>query len=331
MNLKSLLSLTVQYRGRRFPTPFTIIIAIYAGIAFWTFWFMLDGRTSTVVQRFGAHVRTVGPGGLHGKLPWPFETATNVGTTDVYQMEVGFRTEGDPKNKKYKEIKEEAEMFTADMNLVQIDFTNQYQASDAAAWIFHVEHPETVLRAFAESSVRNVVGGSSFDDVVTSGRGAVSAGIGKYMQEMVDKVGLGARLGQVNLQDAHPPQEVITAFNDVNNAREDKEKLIQQGEGYYNGKIPAARATANKKIEDATGYKNRRVAEAKGEADRFLAVLDKYVQAPEITVQRMRFETLNEILPGTDQVIDLSGGNSSLLKFFDVNRVNPQSAAKAKE
>lgn len=337
MNLKSLVSLTIPFRGRKYPTPFAIVLVAYISIAFWSSWFVLGNNQSGVVQLFGAHVRTVGPGGIHGKFPWPLETLTEVGTTNLYQMEIGFRTEGDPKNKKYVENVAEAEMFSGDMNLVQIDFTNQYQTSDAPSWLFHVNHPEVVLRALAESSIRNVVGGNSFDDVVTSGRGIVSAEVTKTMQVLVDKIGMGAHIGQINLQDAHPPKEVMAAFRDVNGAREDKEKLIQQGLGYYNGNIPKARATANQKIENANGYKNRRIAEAKGDADRFSAVLDKYNQAPEITKQRMRFEALNAILPGKDQLVDLGGNGNNLLKFFDVNRQPPQAphqpkeAAKAKE
>jgi modulator of FtsH protease HflK len=327
--LRKLTALTVTTGGGRFPTPFLTVAALLVFNLAWSTWFVLGNDQSGVIQLLGKHVRTEGPGGIHGKLPFPFETLTTVGTTKVHQMEVGFRTEGDPKDKKYKELIEEAEMFTSDMNLVQIDFTVQYQSSDAAAWTFHVEDPQAVLRQFAESSVRNMVGGSTFDDAVTSGRGAVSAGTAATMQALVDKLGLGAHIGQINLQDAHPPQQVMAAFRDVNGAREDKEKLIQQGFGYYNANIPNARASAKKKIEDATGYKNKRIAEATGEANRFLEVLDKYSQAPEITAQRMRFEALNAILPGKDQVIDLAGKESALLKLFDVGRST--TAAKEKQ
>lgn len=319
MNVRSLMSLTASLDERKYPTPFAFILVVLAWVLVWSTWLVPNNNESVVIQRFGHNVRTVGPGGLHFKFPWPMETATEVRTTDLNQMEVGFRTEGNPADKKYQEIPAEAEMFTSDMNLVQIDFTTQYQKTDAASWLFNVHEPETVLRALAESSIRNVAGGKPFDDVVTSGRGIVSSDTAKSIQDLSDKMGMGVHIGQVNLQDAHPPKEVMGAFRDVNNAREDKEKLIQEGLGYYNGNLPKARATANKKIEAATGYKNRRVAEAKGEADRFLSVLEKYHQAPEITAQRMRFETLNAVLPGTDQTIDLGGKDGSLFKFFDVN------------
>lgn len=320
MKISSAVALRASCGEKEYVTPFAVILILIACVTVWSTWLVPDNNESVVVQRFGKHVRTVGPGGLHFKLPWPAETATSVGTTALNQMEVGFRTEGDPSEKKYKEIREEAEMFTADMNLVLIDFTTQYQKTDAASWLFNVHDPQAALRAIAESSVRNVVGGKPFDEVVTSGRGIVSSDTAKLIQDLSTKIGMGIHTGQVNLQDSHPPKEVMAAFQDVNNAREDREKLIQQGLGYYNGNIPKARADANKKIEAAIGYKNRRIAEAKGEADRFLSVLEKYNLAPEITAQRMRFETLNSVLPGTDQTIDLGGKDSGMFKFYDVTR-----------
>lgn len=322
MKIRSLGSLLVPYGddGVKIPTPFLVIFALIILTVLWSTWLVPDNNQSVVIQQFGKNVRTVGPGGLHFKAPWPIETATIVGTTALHQMEVGFRTEGDPAEKKYVENQQEAEMFTSDMNLVQIDFTTQYQLADASAWLFNVNEPETVLRALAESSIRNVVGGQKFDDVVTTGRGIVASDAAGSIQDLASKIGMGIRMGQVNLQDAHPPLEVMAAFRDVNNAREEREQLVQQGQGYYNANIPVARATANQKIEKAIGYKNRRIAEATGEANRFLSVLEKYHLAPEITAQRMRFEALNAVLPGSDQVVDLGGKDSSLFKFFDVNR-----------
>lgn len=324
MNIRSLVALTASFEGKKFPTPFAVFLAFVVLVVLWSTWLVPNNNESVVIQRFGKHVRTVGPGGLHFKAPWPTETATTIRTTDLNQMEVGFRTVGDPADKKYEEIPDEAEMFTSDLNLAQIDFTAQYQKADAAAWLFHVYEPENMLRAFAESSIRNVSGGKEFDDVVTSGRGLVATDTAKLMQDLVDKVDMGVHIGQVNLQDAHPPKEVMQAYQDVSNARNDKDKDIQRGLGYYNQSIPKARADAKIKVEAAIGYKNQRIAEAKGEADRFLSILAKYRQAPEITAQRMRFETLNAILPGKDQTIDLGGKDSSLFKFFDVTRQQPK-------
>jgi membrane protease subunit HflK len=260
------------------PTPLGIaafvLLVVTAWSVLWTTWYKVDQNENAVVQFLGKYVRTE-TNGLHGKMPWPFEKVTKVSVTDIYQMEVGFRTL-DSSKREYKDLPEEAEMLTADMNIAYVDWVVQFKTSDAKKFLFNVKEPVTVLRYISQSAMRNVVGGKLFDDIATSGRQLVQEGGEKMTQELLDQSEMGLVIAGVQLQDAHPPEAVRSAFKDVTNALEDKGKLVQQAEGYRNKFIPEARGHAKGIIEKATGYRNERIARAEGDADRFLALLAKY-------------------------------------------------------
>lgn len=310
-----------------------ILGGILAFWCVWTMFFFVSRNENSVIQRFGKHVRTVGPG-LQFKLPWPIESATEVAVTDVRRMEIGFRTvdgkrilnidgkdvpEADVENNdQFRGVPREDEMLTGDMNIVILDFVVQYSVSDAAKWLFRVRDPEQAVNFLAQGAMRLVAGGHSFDDVATTGRSAAQAEAERLLQELCDKLDFGAKIVAVQLQDAHPPKDVMPAFQDVTNAREDKAKRINEAQSYRNEKLPQARGTAAQYQREADGYKEQRVNFAKGDADRFNAVYERYRQAPQITLERLRLETIEQVLPGKDQLIDRSSGG--VLKLFDTQK-----------
>lgn len=290
----------------------TVIVFI---LCLWTSWYITPSQDNTVIQRFGAYVRTEEPG-PHGKFPWPIETATNVSVSKVHRIEIGFRTNNDGT---FDHVKAEDEMLTGDENIAHIDLVVQYRPADARKWLFNTVDPENALRLLSQSATRLVVSGSTFDEIATTGRSERQQSIKQLIQELANRpeIELGTVVDTVQIQDVHPPEPVMAAFKDVTNAKENQQQYIREAEGYRNEQIPMARGQAKTITEGALGYKTERTNLAKGDVQRFLEVLAKYEQAPELVRQRMRFEAIEASLAGKSQLIDRSSGN--LLKFFDTN------------
>lgn len=297
------------------PNVYKILLALILSWSLWTSWFIVDKDENSVVQRFGKYVRTVEPGPRF-KLPWPIEKATEVSVMSIYRIEVGFRTKSIGPPAEYEDMPEESTMLTGDMNIVDLDFIIQYKKSNAAKWLFKVKDPEEAINLLGQSAIRAVVGGKLFDEIATTGRFRAQEECEIILQELCDKFGIDVKIIAIQLQDIHPPNEVKTAFNDVTNAKEDKERLIQDANGYKNQKLPLARGQAKELVEQSLGYSSQRINGAKGNAARFTSILKKYQEAPEITLERLRLEAAEQIMPKKNQIIDLSG--SGLLKFFDI-------------
>ncbi len=310
-----------------------IALGLIGAWCVWTMFFFVARNENSVVTRFGKFVRTVGPG-LQFKLPWPIESADEVAVTDVRRMEIGFRTVdgkrmlsvngedvaiADFESKdEYRGVPREDEMLTGDMNIVILDFVVQYSISDAAKWLFRVRDPEQAINFLAQGAMRMVVGGENFDDVATSGRGAVQAEAQKLLQELCNKLDFGANIVAVQLQDTHPPKQVMAAFQDVTNAKEDKAKKINEAQSYRNEKLPQARGHAEQILKESAGYREQRINFATGDASRFMQVYAQYRQSPQITLERLRLEAIERILPGKDQLIDR--GSGGVFKFFDTQK-----------
>ena len=295
-------------------TTFRVLGALAVVWSLWTCWFIVGNAENSVIQRFGRHVRTEEPG-LRFKLPWPIESATEVNVQEVRRIEIGFRTTKVGPPAEYQDVPEEQEMLTGDTNIAELDFIVQYRKSDAAKWLFSVENPEEAISLVAQSAMRMVIGGSTFDDVATTGRAPIQEQTEKITQELANQLGLGATIIAVQLQDAHPPEKVMAAFKDVSSAKEDKDRLTREAEGYRDKQIPEARGTAKKVIEESLAYKEQRIRAARGDADRFLQVLAKYQQSPTITLERLRLEAIEQTLTGKGQLVDLSGGE--MLKYYN--------------
>lgn len=260
-----------------------------------------------VVQTFGKYSRA-GQSGLNYHFPYPIETVKTPKVTEVKRIEIGFRSVG--KNQ-YKTVELESLMLTGDENIVDAEMIVQYKIKDPRAYSFNFIQPELTVREASEASLRTVVGRHNIDEALTSGKFMIQEETKELVQSILDRYNTGILVVAVQLQDVSPPQQVIAAFKDVASAKEDKNKMINQAEGYRNDLIPKARGEAQSMIREAEGYKKARIARAEGDVAKFSAVLKEYRKAKGVTETRMYLETMEEILPKIEKIIipDAKSGN----------------------
>lgn len=260
-----------------------------------------------VVQTFGKYSRA-GQSGLNYHFPYPIETVKTPKVTEVKRIEIGFRSVG--KNQ-YQTVERESLMLTGDENIVDAEMIVQYKIKDPEAYLFNFIKPELTVREASEASLRTVVGRHNIDEALTSGKFMIQEETKELVQSILDKYKTGIIVVAVQLQDVSPPQQVIAAFKDVASAKEDKNKMVNQAEGYRNDLIPKARGEAQSMIREAEGYKKARLARAEGDVAKFSAVLKEYRKAKGVTETRMYLETMEEILPKIQKIIipDAKSGN----------------------
>ncbi len=260
-----------------------------------------------VVQTFGKYSRAA-QSGLNYHFPYPIETVKTPKVTEVKRIEIGFRSVG--KNQ-YQTVERESLMLTGDENIVDAEMIVQYKIKDPEAYLFNFIKPELTVREASEASLRTVVGRHNIDEALTSGKFMIQEETKELVQSILDKYKTGIIVVAVQLQDVSPPQQVIAAFKDVASAKEDKNKMVNQAEGYRNDIIPKARGEAQAMIREAEGYRNARIARAEGDVAKFSAVLKEYRKAKGVTETRMYLETLEEILPKIQKIIipDAKSGN----------------------
>jgi membrane protease subunit HflK len=260
-----------------------------------------------VVQTFGKYSRA-GQSGLNYHFPYPIETVKTPKVTEVKRIEIGFRSVG--KNQ-YQTVERESLMLTGDENIVDAEMIVQYKIKDPEAYLFNFIEPELTVREASEASLRTVVGRHNIDEALTSGKFMIQEETKELVQSILDKYKTGIIVVAVQLQDVSPPQQVIAAFKDVASAKEDKNKMVNQAEGYRNDLIPKARGEAQSMIREAEGYKEARIARAEGDVAKFSAVLKEYRKAKGVTETRMYLETMEEILPKIEKIIipDAKSGN----------------------
>ncbi|MDP6201085.1 MAG: FtsH protease activity modulator HflK [Candidatus Marinimicrobia bacterium] len=260
-----------------------------------------------VVQTFGKYSRAA-QSGLNYHFPYPIETVKTPKVTEVKRIEIGFRSVG--KNQ-YQTVERESLMLTGDENIVDAEMIVQYKIKDPEAYSFNFIQPELTVREASEASLRTVVGRHNIDEALTSGKFMIQEETKALVQSILDKYKTGIIVVAVQLQDVSPPQQVIAAFKDVASAKEDKNKMINQAEGYRNDLIPKARGEAQSMIREAEGYKKARIARAEGDVAKFSAVLKEYRKAKGVTETRMYLETIEEILPNKEKIIvpDAKSGN----------------------
>lgn len=301
---------------------------IAAGIAgalilifLWSTWFTVQPEETGIVQRFGAVDRTVGPG-LHFKFPDGIERVRMVPTARVLKEEFGFgtiaaeaggRTQYAPDKKAFKDV---SLMLTGDLNVIDVQWIVQYRIEDPVRYLFSVRESPQTIRDIAESVMRRVVGNRLGSDVLTIGRVAVSTEVKEEMQKILSDYETGVRLVTVELQDVTPPDPVKPAFNEVNEARQDRERTINQAQEQANREIPKARGEATRTITEAEGYAVERVNRANGEATRFRAILADYQRAPEVTRRRLYLEAIGSILPEAKALYIVDSEQKALLPWL---------------
>jgi len=267
-----------------------------------------------IVQTFGKYTR-VSQSGLNYHLPYPIETAKTPKVTEVKRVEIGFRTLG---NNQFRTIEKESLMLTGDENIVDAELIVQYKIKDAVSYLFNFVRPELTVRESAEASLRTVVGRHKIDEALTSGKFMIQEETKELLQSILDKYETGILVVAVQLQDVSPPKQVVAAFKDVASAKEDKNRMINQAEGYRNDVIPKARGEAQAMIREAEGFREARVKRAEGDVAKFKSMLTEYKKAKDVTRKRMYLETMEEILPNINKYI-VPSGDGNLLNLLNLN------------
>ena len=267
-----------------------------------------------VVQRFGKYDRIV-QSGLNYHMPFPIETVKTPKVTEVKRIEVGFRTVG--KNQ-YRTVERESLMLTGDENIVDAELIVQYKIKEPINYLFNFIGPELTLREASEASLRTVVGRHNIDEALTSGKLMIQEETKELLQLILDKYGTGVQVVAVQLQDVSPPKQVIDAFKDVASAKEDKNRMINEAEGYRNDVIPKARGEAQAMIREAEGFRESRIKRAEGDVAKFKAILKEYSKAKDVTRERLYLEAMEGILPGLEKYIVPNGEDGNLLNLLNL-------------
>jgi modulator of FtsH protease HflK len=311
--------------GSRFGIGLIVIVAV----ALWLlsgFYIVQQGERG-VVLRFGKQTE-ITDAGPHWHLPYPIEHVEKVNVAVVWQFGIGFR--GNPNTGgRIKEPKESL-MLTGDENIVDVGFNVQYRIGSAEKYLFNVNNPEATIRQATESAVREVVGRNSMDFILTQGRPKIESDVHTLLQAILDRYDAGILISSVNMLPAQPPDEVRAAFDDVNKAREDKERQKNEAEAYANDIVPRARGKAARLVQEAEGYKAVTVARAEGDAHRFSQVAAEYVKAPKVTRERLYIDTMQEVLANTTKVLtDQKAGNN--LIYLPLDKLLSSSIGAEKE
>jgi membrane protease subunit HflK len=288
-----------------FPRPhvpwnqaWKVIVAIVVVLFIWTAWFTVEPEEAGIVLRFGKFVRQ-SPSGLHMKLPYPIESVIKVPIERQLKEEFGFRTVDAGVRTEYskEDLSEESIMLTGDLNVAVVEWTAQYRVHTPYNFLFKVRNVRTTFRDMNETVMREVVGDRSVNEVLTVGRQEISAEVERRLQHLCDQYENGIKVEQIVLQDVNPPDPVKPSFNEVNQAQQEREKMINQARAEYNSVIPKAKGEALQTIETAEGYATDRVNRAKGDAELFNSLYTAYRAAPDVTRRRMYLETMAAIYP----------------------------------
>jgi len=277
-----------------------------------------EGRA--VIRRFGEVVSIQDPG-LHFKLPLGIDIATFVPTERVLKEEFGFRTVDAEKRTEYAkraDMTEESLMLTGDLNVIDVEWVVQYRITDPVKFLFKVRDPVDAIRDVSEAVMRRIVGNRLGSEVLTVGRVEIADDCRVDMQNVLKGYDLGVSIERIELQDVTPPNSVKPAFNEVNEARQEKEKLVNEAEKQRNQIIPKARGEADQTIAEAEAYRAERVNQARGEANRFTSLLSAYKEAPDLTQKRLYLEMIDRVLPGIGQLYVLEESVNSPLPLLNL-------------
>lgn len=278
-----------------------IVIWVASGI------YIIDPAERGVELRFGRYTVTTLPG-PHWHWPYPIETREVVNVDQIGRAEIGASAAAAAGSL----------ILTKDENIVDIKLAVQYKIKDAPAYLFNVSDPDATLTQVTESAVREIVGKTKMDLIITEGRKEIEPQLEKLIQETLDSYGTGLQLTSVNMQAANAPVEVRDAFLDVNRSREDEQRVINEAQTYANGIVPVARGAAARQQQEAEAYKAKVIAQAEGEASRFTQVLAEYSKAPGVTRERLYLDAIESVLSNVGKVmVDVKGGNNLLYLPLD--------------
>jgi len=297
---------------------FLLVVVMAAIVAFYAFTFRVNPDELGVVMRFGKVSRQEPPG-LHFRMPYPVDEVRLPKVTRQNIIEIGMRSGGAARS--VRAVLEESLMLTGDENIVDINFVVFWRIKDAQKYLFNIQNPEITVKEVAESAMRDVVGQSNIQPLLTGARQKTEQAVQKLMQDVLDHYGAGITVDQVQLQKVDPPTQVIDAFRDVQAARADQERLQNEAGSYASRVVPEARGDAERILQGARAYKEQTVAEAIGQTARFLKVYDEYKKAPEVTRKRMYLETMERVLGGTDKIILDSRSGQDVVPFLSLDQL----------
>ena len=303
-----------------------VVIVIVLCFTAYTSVFTVDPEEKAVVLKFGKEDRIVGQG-LHFKLPFFMEQEYKVPVQRQLKLEFGFRTAGNETRQQYAQTQysggnyaAESLMLTGDLNVASIEWVTQYKIADPVKYLFKVRNVDQTFRDMNEAVMREIIGDRTINEVLTIGRGEIQNLAMEKLSALCKEYTLGIVVSQVILQDVSPPEPVKPAFNEVNQAEQEKETTIQNALAEYNREIPKAEGTALRTVEAAEGYAVKRVNEAKGAVSRFTQVYEEYQKAPGITRQRIYLETMAEIYQAVDRKIIIDEDVNGVLPLLNLNQ-----------
>jgi membrane protease subunit HflK len=301
-------------------------IIMYGVIGIFALWILFSSVYTVeadevgVIQRFGKYTKTTDPG-LNFKLPWGIERVTKVKVQRVFKEEFGFRTVSAGVRTEYSsaDFSSESLMLTGDLNAALVEWIVQYRIKDPVAYLFKVRNVEKTIRYVSESIMRQVVGDNSVDEVITVRRQDIAPEVKDLMQVLLDEYETGIDIITVNLQDVNPPKPVQPAFNEVNEAEQEKERIVNEALQAYNSAIPKARGQAEQEILEAEGYATNRINRAKGDAEKFTAVWREYNKAKDVTQRRLYLEMMQDVLPKLDKKYIIDEDLKSFLPLLNLD------------
>lgn len=297
------------------------IVALVVIIALFMSFYTVGADEEGVIQRFGRYVRTTEPG-LHFKVPFGVETLKKVKVERVLKQEFGFRTIRAGVRSQYsqQDYFGESLMLTGDLNSAVVEWIVQYKIKDPFQFLFNVRNAEETLRDISESVMRLVVGDHSVDEVIVLSRQEIEIQAQELTQQLLDEFEIGLQVVTIKLQNVNPPVPVQPAFNEVNEARQEKERITNEALEAYNKVIPQAKGQAEQTVRRAEGYATNRVNRAKGDAERFLSVLREYSKAKEVTRRRIYLETMLEVLPKLEDVYIIDEEQKGLIPLLQFSK-----------
>ncbi len=296
-----------------------IVLGIIVLISLSTSFYTVEADEIAVVLLFGKSVRKTDPG-LHFKLPFGIEKAHKVQVRKVFKEEFGFRTlkagirtEYDP-----RDFSTESLLLTADLSIADVEWVVQYKIKDPEKYLFSVRNPKFALRDLSEAVMSRVIGDRTVTEVLTVGRIEIATEVEQHLQTLLDLYETGLDVATVTLQDVNPPDKVKPSYNAVNEAKQEKDRLINEAWRDYNQSIPKSKGLASQQISEAQGYALKRVNEAQGDADKFNSIRAEYQKAKEVTRQRLYLETMQEILPKIKEIYVIDSNTNTPIPILQL-------------
>ena len=314
-----------------------IALLLIAALVIWGLsgFYRVQSEEQGVVLRFGKYVGDAYPG-LNYHLPYPIETVLLPKALRVSTLSIGMTLIDDParRGRTMRDVPEESLMLTGDENIVDVDFAVLWRIKPkgAADFLFNIQNPEGTVKAVAESAMREVVGKSNIQPILTGARTTTEASVQELMQKTLDRYGSGILIQQVQMQKVDPPAQVIDSFREVQAARANLESLQNEAQAYANRVVPDAKGRAAQILQAAEGYKQQAVAEAKGQSARFLKVYDEYAKAKDVTRERIYLETMERVLGSSEKLIYDGGGASGaqgVVPYLPLNELTPRRPSTA--